>query len=89
MEQDETCAELSATRIFVAFGAGRTQGRTVVEEDNLAALELEHHPLPLRRVNLTLLLNPKPHDVVRHLVCAHTKRRTGVSWSPLGLIAKW
>ena len=33
-----------------------------MEEDNLAALELEHHPLPLRRVNLTLLLNPKPHD---------------------------
>ena len=66
--QDETCAELSATRIFVAFGAGRTQGRTVVEEDNLAALELEHHPLPLRRVNLTLLLNPKPHFNTRIVI---------------------
>ena len=68
-----------------------------MEEDNLAALELEHHTLALRRVNLTLLLKPQSHMiVVRHLTAlcrqkssAHVKRRTGVSWSPLGLIAKW
>ena len=68
---------LSKPSTTLFFGAGRTQGRTVVEEDNLAALELEHHPLALRRVNLTLLLKPQSHMiVVRHLTSAgHREKR--------------